>query len=80
LFLENFLLGRLERKIKSVFKSADINYVTCFGTHGVKGESLFLDDGIHVSPAGHRRMAELIYPFLKEVSKKVVDKKELVIV
>ncbi len=61
-FLENILLYRLEKKLLLYFQGK--NYVTCFGTRDKNGERLFQEDGIHVSPIGHRRMADLIYPSL----------------
>lgn len=64
-FLENILLHRLEKKLSLYFK--DKSYVTCFGTRDKNGERLFMEDGIHVSPIGHKRIADLIYPFLSKI-------------
>jgi len=64
--IENFLLKRLETRLASEFKNDRFHYITCFGTFGNGGEKLFLDDGVHVSPSGHRRIAELIFPVMKK--------------
>jgi len=64
-FFENILLYRLEKKLSLYFKNK--NYVTCFGTKDENGTRLFIEDGIHVSPAGHKRIADLIYTCLIKI-------------
>ena len=62
--MENYLLKSLEIKLALDFKN-DLNYyITCFGTQGNENENIFKKDGVHVSKAGHRRIAELIEPTL----------------
>ncbi len=65
-FFENILLHWLEKKLSLYFTNK--NYVTCFGTRDINGEELFMEDGIHVSPSGHKRIADLIYPFLTKIA------------
>ena len=60
-------MKRLEKKLAGEFKNDRYRYITCFGSRGSHFENLFLDDGVHVSKAGHKRMAELIAPVLMKV-------------
>ena len=64
--MENYLLKRLEKKVAQTFVNSAIPYVTCFGERGEKGENLFFEDGIHVSAAGHKRISNLIYPYIQK--------------
>jgi len=68
--LENFLLHRLEKILSVKYLTSPDCYVSCFGTHGNAGENLFMDDGVHVSKAGHQRMAQLIFPVMENIIRK----------
>jgi lysophospholipase L1-like esterase len=62
--VENYLLNRLEVKLASEFKNEIQNYITCFGKRGSNNENLFLEDGVHVSKEGHKRIADFITPVM----------------
>ena len=64
--MEEFLLQRLDESLFGFFRSADVNYVRCFGATGKNGESLFFEDKVHVNRDGHKRFSELLYPEIEK--------------
>jgi hypothetical protein len=71
--MENFLSGFLENSMAREFASSQVMYLSCweiFSGH----QELFFRNGIHVSPEGHRKVAELLFPSL---SQKILNKNTL---
>jgi len=58
---ENELSARLHRHFAALAARQGLEYLPALGEVGTAGEPLFFPNGIHVSPAGHDRMAGLLY-------------------
>jgi hypothetical protein len=63
--MEQYLSWKLERYIrKSVQSIETIRYVNIWGTRSEQGENLYFEDGMHVRPIGHERVAKFLFPIL----------------
>ncbi len=61
--MEQYLSWKLERYVRNAVEPiTSIHYVNMWGTHSETGESLYFEDGMHVRPIGHERVAKLLYP------------------
>ncbi len=64
--IEQYLSWKLERYIrKFVQPIKTIRYVNIWGTHSEKGEYLYFEDGMHILPIGHERVATFLYSIVK---------------
>ncbi len=61
--MEQYLSWKLERRIRNSMPFLKMAmYVNIWGTRSETGEPLFFEDGMHVRPLGHIRVAERLYP------------------
>lgn len=58
---ENRLSERLHQHFEQVAAHHSLEYLPALGEVDAAGQPLFFPNGIHVSPAGHDRMAALLY-------------------
>jgi hypothetical protein len=58
---ENELSARLHRHFAALAAREELEYLPALGETDATGQPLFFPNGIHVSPAGHDRMAGLLY-------------------
>ena len=65
---ENELSARLHRHFAALTARQGLAYVPALGEVSAAGEPLFFPNGIHVSPAGHDRMAGLLHEQLSRMS------------
>jgi|GEM_PF-2178772 hypothetical protein len=79
--MENYLLNKLNKKLFARLLNSDIEYIPCFGEYDEDGNYIFLGDNIHLSSFGHKKIAGLLYPAIKEyfVKKNPNEKKSKVI-
>jgi len=70
--IENRILKVLDEKLHAYLAGRNINYIEFWGTKDKDGNSLFMDDGLHVSKVGHIRIANLIQPFIKGIANKIL--------
>jgi len=64
--MENYLLNKLNKKLFTRFLNTDIEYIPCFGEYDEDGNYIFLEDDIHLSSLGHKKIAGLLYPIIKK--------------
>ena len=62
---ENRLSQELDAHFAAFAARHGLEYAPTLGETGVAGEALFLPGGVYVSPAGHRRVAGLLYEALR---------------
>ena len=65
--MENYLLNKLDKKLRIDFLNSDITYIPCFGEYDEKGNYIFLEDNIHLSSFGHKKIAGILYPAIKNI-------------
>lgn len=62
---ENRLSEQLHAHFASFARTHGLDYLPALGTADAAGQPLFFPNGVHVSPAGHDRMAQLLYQRLR---------------
>ena len=65
--IEDHLLKKLDKALSKEYSKSDIIYIPCFGHTDDSGEYIFLEDNIHLSPAGHKKFAQLLYSEIKNL-------------
>ncbi|HUI29316.1 MAG TPA: aldolase/citrate lyase family protein [Candidatus Acidoferrales bacterium] len=58
---ENKLAEDVNDRFSRIAEVSGISYVDVMGTHDESGNDLFFENGIHVSQAGHDRMAKMLF-------------------
>ncbi len=62
---ENRLSEQLHAHFECFARAYGLDYLPALGTADATGQPLFFPNGVHVSPAGHDRMAQLLYQRLR---------------
>ena len=63
--IENSLLYKLEKKLSKYHEQN--HYISCYGTINQAGESIFMEDKVHLNAKGHAMISELILNKFKKV-------------
>jgi len=66
--LENYFCRLLEKKMFKLYGCSETQYVSIYGSFSETGEYLFFEDGIHINPIGHKRIATLLFPAIAKVA------------